>query len=99
MVSSDPMGIAPIAGLRPAVLIETQPQLSEPSTGSFAALLDGATVALQRADASAARLATSGGGVAEAAVARAKADVILEVAAIAASRVSNAISTILQTQV
>lgn len=99
MANFEAASIAPIVGLRPAVLIETQPQVSEPSSGSFAALLDGATAALQRADASAATLAATGGGVAEAAVARAKADVILEVAAIAASRVSNAISTILQTQV
>src|ERR1700736_6373155 len=84
------------AGLRPAVLIERD---APASTNSFAALLDGLSSVLRRADESAARLAIGGGSVAEASIARAKADVLLEVAAVAASRVSGAISTLLQTQV
>lgn len=94
------MAIEPIAALRPAVLIEPGSEAAAASPGrAFAALLDGASVALQRADAAAAALAAGNGSVAEAAVARAKADVELEVAAIAASRASNAVATLLQTQV
>jgi hypothetical protein len=94
------MAIEPIAALRPAVLIENGNEAASTAPGrAFAALLDGANAALQRADAAAASLAAGTGSVAEAAVARAKADVELEVTAIAASRVSNAVSTLLQTQV
>lgn len=92
--------ISPIAPLRPALLIEGEGEPASVAPGqAFAALLDGANVALQRADAAAASLAAGTGSVAEAAVARAKADVALEVTAIAASRVSNAVATLLQTQV
>jgi hypothetical protein len=95
------MPIEPIAALRPAVLIETEADATPP-TGpgrAFAALLDGASGALRRAEVATASLAAGTGSVAEAAIARAKADVELEVAAIAASRASNAIATLLQTQV
>lgn len=92
--------IEPIAPLRPAVLIEGASEAASIAPGrTFAMLLDGANVALQRADVAAASLAAGTGSVAEAAVARAKADVELEVTAIAASRVSNAVATLLQTQV
>jgi len=91
--------IEPIHALRPAVLVEAdQPAQANPAT-AFAALLDSANHSLARADAAAASLAAGTGSVAEAAVARAKADVELEVASIAASRASNAIATLLQTQV
>jgi len=91
--------IEPIHELRPAVLVEAdQPARANPSE-AFAALLDSAKHSLARADAAAASLAAGTGSVAEAAVARAKADVELEVASIAASRASNAIATLLQTQV
>lgn len=94
------MAIEPIAALRPAVLIESASDAGSIAPGqAFAALLDGASVALQRAEAAAASLAAGTGSVAEAAVARAKADVELEVTAIAASRMSNAVATLLQTQV
>jgi hypothetical protein len=94
------MAVEPIAALRPAVLIDAGGETAPTGPGlAFAALLDGASVALQRADAAAASLAVGNGSVAEAAVARAKADVELEVVAIAASRASNAVATLLQTQV
>jgi len=91
--------IEPITALRPAMLVDSdQPAQTDPGA-AFAALLDSASHSLARADAAAASLAAGTGSVAEAAVARAKADVELEVAAIAASRASNAIATLLQTQV
>ena len=61
------------AGLRPAVLIERD---APAPTTAFAALLDGLSSALRRADESAARLAIGNGSVAEASIARAKADVL-----------------------
>lgn len=92
--------IEAIPALRPAVLIE--PSEPAPAAGvgaSFTALLDGAFASLQHADEAAALMAAGHGSIASAAVARAKADVALEVAVIAASRVSGAIATLLQTQV
>lgn len=74
-----------------------------PKNVSFADALGSAanamTAALNRADALASAVAAGKAEIADAAIARAKADVMLEVAAIAASRVSGAISTLLQTQV
>jgi flagellar hook-basal body complex protein FliE len=61
--------------------------------------VDALTTALSRANALASEVAAGKSNIADAAIARAKADVMLEVAAIAASRVSGAISTLLQTQV
>ena len=93
------MQIAALEALPPAVLIETK-RVTPPGDGrSFAALLDGASAALQHADESAALVAIGRGSIADAAVQRAKADVALEVAAITASRVSAAVTTLLQTQV
>ena len=93
------MTIEPINALRPAVLVEPEQSTHIDPGMAFAALIDSASHSLARADAAAASLAAGTGNVAEAAVARAKADVELEVAAIAASRASNAIATLLQTQV
>jgi hypothetical protein len=93
------VAIEPINALRPAVLVEAGEAAQADPGSAFAALLDSANHSLARADAAAASLAAGTGSVAEAAVARAKADVELEVAAIAASRASNAIATLLQTQV
>jgi|GEM_PF-3370783 len=74
-----------------------------PKQTSFADALgsaaDAMTTALTRADALASAVAAGKANIADAAIARAKADVMLEVAAIAASRVSGAITTLLQTQV
>jgi hypothetical protein len=91
--------IAPLAPMRPAVLIETDQRPQFDRAQSFAALLDGAVGALRQADTAAQAVALGHGNIAEAAVARAKADVALEVAAITASRVSGAVNALLQTQV
>lgn len=61
--------------------------------------IDGLSNALSKADALASAVASGKTGIAEASIARAKADVMLEVAAIAAARVSGAITQLLQTQV
>lgn len=55
--------------------------------------------ALGHADALASAVALGSGGIADAAIARAKADVALEIAAVAASRVTGAITTLMQTQI
>ena len=55
--------------------------------------------ALHGADVAAAVLAGGGGDVAGVSIARAKADVALEVVSVAASRVSGAVNSLLQTQV
>ncbi|MBV8172181.1 MAG: hypothetical protein JO219_09670 [Candidatus Eremiobacteraeota bacterium] len=85
--------------IRPAVVIETDAQRPASAASSFAALLDGAVAALQRADVTAQQVALGQGSIADASVARAKADVALEVAAISAARVSAAVNALLQTQV
>jgi len=85
--------------MRPAVLIEPQPAESAGAGQLFAAMLDGANAALERADIAASLLAAGKGSIAEAAILRAKADVALEIAAVAASRAGAAVTTLLQTQV
>lgn len=73
------------------------------SRPSFAAALAGAVDlvagALDRADGLAAGVSTGRASITDASVARAKADVLLEIAAVAASRVSGAVNTLLQTAV
>ncbi len=73
-----------------------------PRGGSFAdamgAAADELASTLSQADALAGEAALGKGSIAEASIARAKADVMLEVAAVAASRVSGTISVLLQTQ-
>ena len=95
------MTVQPIAALTPA--IEFQTVAPEGTGAKFAAtlgaLLDRVNGQLASADASAAAVALGRGSIADAAVARAKADVLLEIAAVAASRLSGAISSLLQTQV
>jgi flagellar hook-basal body complex protein FliE len=77
--------------------------LRSPKQVSFADALgsaaDAMTTALTHADALASAVAAGKANIADAAIARAKADVMFEVAAITASRISGAISTLLQTQV
>lgn len=73
-----------------------------PNSGFAKALtsaVDGLSAALNRADALAAGAAAGKTSIADAAIARAKADVLLQIEAVAASRVSGAIATLLQTQV
>ncbi|HEY7787516.1 MAG TPA: hypothetical protein VIF33_03255 [Casimicrobiaceae bacterium] len=65
---------------------------------ALAAMTDGVAGAVGAADRSAAMLAAGNGDVAAAAIARAKADVALEIASVAASRVSAAMTALLQTQ-
>lgn len=76
--------------------------LREPEAPSFGEALgnalDSLSGALNNADALAASAAAKKTDIAEATVARAKADVMLEVAAIAAAKVSGAITQLLQTQ-
>lgn len=78
-------------------------EASANSRRDFGAALGGALDALagslMQADRSAAALALERGSIADAAIARAKADVALEVAAVAASRISGALNTLMQTQV
>lgn len=92
------MQIDPIPAL--GAMPEAAPH--QPHGPSFADLMgataDALTGALSRADALASDVASGKGSIADAAIARAKADVMLEVAAVAASRVSGAISALLQTQ-
>ncbi len=104
---------APIESLLPTVMhgepLPGGPQASdafavdEQTGGSrfataLAAMTDGVAGAVGAADRSAAMLAAGNGDVAAAAIARAKADVALEIASVAASRVSAAMTALLQTQ-
>jgi flagellar hook-basal body complex protein FliE len=87
-----------------AVLLTSDAAASKTAPGpSFAdalgRALDNLSGALSQADALAAGVAVNRAGVAQAAIARAKADTILEIAAIAAARVSGVITQLLQTQV
>ena len=66
---------------------------------ALARALGGAADALHGADVAAAVLASGGDDVTGASIARAKADVALEVISVAASRVSGAVNSLLQTQV
>jgi len=84
----------------------TQPSDVAPAgalRGSFgdalAAAIDDAATALERADGKAGAMAMGGGSVVDASIARAKADVALEVVSVAASRISGALNALLQTQV
>lgn len=65
----------------------------------LAAAVDGASAAVEQADARAGEIAAGSGNVVAASVARAKADVVLEIVSVAASRISGAINSLLQTQV
>jgi flagellar hook-basal body complex protein FliE len=88
--------ISAMPAMRDAVIRGPQGAMFADALGSAA---DALTTALSRADALASGVAAGKSNIADAAIARAKADVMLEVAAIAASRVSGAITTLLQTQV
>ena len=74
----------------------------EPEGPSFsetlANALDSLSGALTKADALAAAVPEKKADIADASIARAKADVMLEVAAITASRISGAVSQLMQTQ-
>ena len=92
------MQVDPITAL-PALSTASRGVREAPSfADAMGSAADELSNALSHADTLAAAVAGGNGGVAEAAIARAKADVMLEVAAVAASRVSGTISTLLQTQ-
>jgi flagellar hook-basal body complex protein FliE len=66
---------------------------------ALAAALGGADSTIRQADDAAALVAAGGDDIVGASIARAKADVELEIASVTASRVSGAINSLLQTQV
>ncbi len=86
----------PSGALQNAVLRSTDNVSFGEALGSAVDSLAGA---LSKADALAASVASGKANIADAAITRAKADVMLEVAAITAARVSGAITALLQTQV
>lgn len=88
--------IAALRSMRDAV-IRGQSDVSFADT--LGSAIDSLSHALTRADALAGTMASGKASIADASIARAKADVMLEVAAVAAARVSGAISQLLQTQV
>jgi len=93
------MQIEPLLALGEQVTSTTlpaNPTSFQNALGSAAEALNGA---LSHADTLAAGVASGTVSVADASIARAKADVMLEIAAVAASRVSTSIGTLLQTQV
>jgi flagellar hook-basal body complex protein FliE len=89
--------VAPVGGASGA------PSFDRSGVRSFgdvlADALDGTASAVARADGLADAVALGSGDVVAASVARAKADVLLEVVSVAASRVGGAINALLQTQV
>jgi flagellar hook-basal body complex protein FliE len=91
-------GIAPAPATSDLAVVAPRP-----AGGTFGAALadaiDGAAGAIDRADGLAGAVAIGGGDVVQASIARAKADVMLEVVAATASRVSGALNSLLQTQV
>jgi len=95
-----PMDAGGIPALAPGITFEP---VAGPAGHSFSQLLSGlvdsTAAVLSRADDSAGSLAAGTGSIADASLARAKADVVLEVVAVAASRLSGALSTLMQTQV
>ena len=94
------MNVDIVDGVAQAGLPSTASSSTPSSFGAaLASALAGAADALHGADVEAAVLAGGGGDVAGASIARAKADVALEVISVAASRVGGAINSLLQTQV
>ena len=91
------MNVAPVA----TATVQTSPSggAGLPFGAVLAAALDAASSATGSADGAAASLAAGGGDVIGASLVRAKADVLLEVVAVTASRASSALTTLLQTQV
>ena len=94
------MNLDIVDGVAQAALPSTVSASTRSSFGdALASALGGAAEALHGADVDAAVLAGGGGDIAGASIARAKADVALEVISVAASRVSGAVNSLLQTQV
>lgn len=94
------MNIGIVDGIAQPGLPATGPSLKASSFGdALARALEGTSDALHGADEQAVQLAAGSGDVAGASIARAKADVALEVVSVAASRISGAVNSLLQTQV
>ena len=93
------MHIDPIAVLPTQGDIVSRGPLASSFEAALGSAADALSNALAHADALAATVASGKATIADAAIARAKADVMLEIAAVAAARVSGSITTLLQTQV
>lgn len=94
------MNVDIVDGVAQGGALPAAPSASPTSFGAaFAAALGSAADALHGADAQAALVAAGSGDVVGASIARAKADVALEVVSVAASRVGAAVNSLLQTQV
>jgi flagellar hook-basal body complex protein FliE len=100
MIFSQP--VAALEALRPQIEPLANALLVRPAPQSFAQALgnaiDALSGSLDRADALSVSAASRPAEIADAAIARARADVMLEVAAVAAAKVSGAIGQLLQTQ-
>jgi flagellar hook-basal body complex protein FliE len=94
--------LAPISSAAAGSALES-PVLRSREAASFgetlAGAFDGLTMMTARADALSAGIVAGTSSIAQAAIARAKADVLLEVAAVAASRFSSDINALMQTQI
>jgi|GEM_PF-5079784 len=94
------MNVAQIQPLqRISELVPSEPPASASFLQTLGAMIDGVSNSVATADGLAAGLAAQKASVADAAIARAKADTLLEIAAVAASRVTASITSLLQTQV
>lgn len=93
LVAAPELGPGSYGGLR------SQPTNGPSFSAALGSLIDGTGDAVARADGLAGALAVGKASVADAAIARAKADTMLDVLAALASRVSNAVTTLTQTQV
>ena len=94
--------IVAIEALRPQLGSLQDALLVGPRSGSFSEVLgnaiDAVSGSLDRADALSVAAASKPADIADAAVARARADIMLEVAAVTAAKVSGALGQLLQTQ-
>lgn len=79
--------------------LNESPTVTPLEGSSFQSVLDGAGAALDRADRAEHAFAVQRGGLVEMMVERASADVMLQLAAVAAGRTTQAISTLLGMQV
>lgn len=79
--------------------IDETPAITPLEKNSFQGVLDGAGAALDRAEHAEHAFAVQRGGLVEMMVERASADVILQIAAVAAGRATQAVSTLLGMQV
>ncbi len=84
--------------LVPDVAAPRGPQATQPSADPFARLVDAAGAIFETADRAEASFAAHRGGLQEMVVERARADIALQVAASAAQRATQAVSTLLGMQ-